>query len=82
MPTDRPLEMFLICTKKRIGPKTVPWGTPDSTLDRAEKSAEAFREQKFNRMCVPEVCNQLLAIFLARATVGTSLYVLLRQLVS
>ena len=59
MPTDRPLEMFLICTKKRIGPKTVPWGTPDSTLDRAEKSAEAFREQKFNRMCVPEVSNQI-----------------------
>ena len=26
-----------------------------SVVHRAEKSAEAFREQKFNGMCVPEV---------------------------
>ena len=27
--------------------------------DRVEKSAEAFREQIFNGMCVPEVSDQL-----------------------
>ena len=32
-------------------------------FSRAEKSAEAFREQKFNRMCVPEVFDQLRPLF-------------------
>ena len=35
----------------------------EPTLPRAEKSGEAFREQKFNGMCVPEVSDQLQAIF-------------------
>ena len=30
---------------------------------RAEKSTEAFREQKFNGMCVPEVSDQLRHLF-------------------
>ena len=41
-------------------PMTMLWAP---CICRAEKSAEAFREQKFNKVCVPEVFNQLWPIF-------------------
>ena len=34
-----------------------------TNLSRAEKSAEAFREQKFNGKCVPEMSDQLRTLF-------------------
>ena len=33
VPLDKPLEISLIYTRKKRGPKTVPCGTPERTLD-------------------------------------------------
>ena len=49
------LEVFEWCLKGVWG---VSGGCLKDVSSRAEKSAEAFREQKFKGMCVPEVSNQ------------------------
>ena len=49
--------------------------------DRAEKSAEAFREQKFKEMCVPGVSDQLQPLFpILRSYLTFTLYVIIYHL--